>query len=206
MTLKFLEGHSGRFFNEPTLMNRFFLSLFLAFVFACNATAAERPAEWAQPISLSGAPNLHQITPNIFRSAQPSSLGMRNLEKRGIRTVISLRNNHDDTELLSGTRLRAIQVPVNTWDIRDEQVVATLQALKHTENGPFLLHCQHGADRTGLISAMYRIVVQGWDKKQALEELTAGGLGYHAMWTNIPRYIKNVDIERIRRLVDTPHD
>ncbi len=187
-------------------MNRFFLFFFLALAFVCGAIAAERPAEWAQPISLSGAPNLHRIAPDLYRSAQPSAIGMHNLETLGIRTVISFRNNHDDTALLSGTPLRVIQVPINTWDIRDEQVVATLQALKHTENGLFLLHCQHGADRTGLMSAMYRIVVQSWGKEQALEELTAGGFGYHAMWTNIPHYIKNVDIEQIRRLVDTRHD
>ena len=40
--------------------------------------------------------------------------------------------------------------------------------LKDAENGPFLIHCQHGADRTGLMSAMYRILEQGWTPEDAL--------------------------------------
>ena len=27
-----------------------------------------------------------------------------------------------------------------------------MSMLKKTENGPFLIHCQHGADRTGLMT------------------------------------------------------
>lgn len=183
-------------------MNRYALAVLLALVFAWGPAAAERPPEWAQPISLPGAPNLHQIAPGIYRSAQPSALGMRELADLGIRTVISFRNNHDDTKALANTHMRLVSVPINTWNIRDEHVVQTLRALKRTEDGPFLLHCQHGADRTGLMSAMYRIVVQGWDKKRAIEELIQGGYGYHAAWKNIPRYIEKVDIEKIRRLVD----
>jgi protein tyrosine/serine phosphatase len=52
------------------------------------------------------------------------------------------------------------------------------------------------------MSAMYRIVIQGWDKQQAVDEMTKGGYGYHVVWKNILRYIKNVDVEKIRRQVD----
>lgn len=183
-------------------MKRYAHALVLAVVLYCGSALAERPPEWAQPITLSGAPNLHRIAPGVFRSAQPSALGMRELEKIGIRTVVSLRNNHDDSGMLKSTRLRLVAVPIDTWDIRDEHVVTTLRVLKRTEDGPFLIHCQHGADRTGLMSAMYRIVIQGWDKKRAIEELTQGGYGYHAVWKNIPHYIDNVDVDKIRSLVN----
>ena len=39
-----------------------------------------------------------------------------------------------------------------------------MRMLKKTENGPFLIHCQHGADRTGLMSAMYRMLEQDWTR------------------------------------------
>lgn len=185
-------------------MMRIVHSLLVAFVIAlhCGGAAAERRADWAQPMAVAGVPNLHQIAPGIYRSAQPTALGMRNLEAMGIRTVISLRNYHDDRETLKGTRLHSMRVPINTWDIRDEQVVATLRKLKQNADGPFLIHCQHGADRTGLMSAMYRIVIQGWDKRRAVEELTQGGYGYHVVWKNILHYIDAVDAEAIRRQVD----
>lgn len=164
--------------------------------------AAERPTQWAQPIAAAGVPNLHQIAPGLYRSAQPTPAGMQTLKKMGIRTVISFRAHHDDVKDLDGTGIRGVRIPVNTWDIRDSQVVAALKALKRQGEGPFLIHCQHGADRTGLMSAMYRMVVQGWDKQRALEEMTQGGFGYHAVWKNILDYIEHVDVDRIRRQVD----
>jgi protein tyrosine/serine phosphatase len=185
-------------------MSGLFRAIGLVLVLALQATpaAAERPREWAQPLAVPGIPNLHQISPNLYRSAQPSAIGMRSMEGKGGRTVINFRNRHNDRDLLKGTHIRAVRIPINTWDIRDDQVVATLRELKRPEQGPFLIHCQHGADRTGLMSAMYRIVVEGWDKPRAIEELTQGGYGYHAMWKNILNYIENVDVEKIRRQVE----
>jgi protein tyrosine/serine phosphatase len=185
-------------------MNHLFrvLCVALTCVCFCHPAAAERPVQWAQPIAAAGVPNLHQIAPGLYRSAQPTADGMQRLKGMGIRTVISFRAYHDDKEALAGTGIRAVRIPINTWDIRDSQVVATLKALKQKGDGPFLIHCQHGADRTGLMSAMYRIVVQGWDKRRAVDEMTQGGYGYHAIWKNIPHYIETVDIDEIRRQVD----
>jgi protein tyrosine/serine phosphatase len=185
-------------------MTRYFRAVCLALVFACSwtAVAAERPQEWAQPMSVQGVPNLHQITPRIYRSAQPTEAGMRALEEMGVRTVISFRAYHNDHKLLAATQIREVHIPINTWEIRDEHVVATLRKIKQEKDGPVLIHCQHGADRTGLMSAMYRIVIEGWDKQKALEEMTKGDYGYHVVWKNILRYIKNADIEKIRRQVE----
>ena len=58
---------------------------------AATAPAAARSERWAVPIALEGVPNLHRITPTLYRSEQPTALGFRNLEKLGIRTVINLR-------------------------------------------------------------------------------------------------------------------
>ena len=163
--------------------------------------ATPRPTQWAEPIELGGVPNLHRITPTLYRSEQPNAEGMKNLEKMGIRTVINLRYfNHDDDEV-KGTNLRTERTKILTWRIDDEHVVEVMRMLKKTENGPFLIHCQHGADRTGLMSAMYRILVQGWSKEEALEELTEGGFGYHSMWRNIPRYIESADVDELRAAI-----
>lgn len=165
-------------------------------------TAAERPAEWAQPVAVEGVGNLHRITPFLYRSEQPTRKGMANLEKLGIKTVIDLRAYHSDKAELKGTKLASVDLDIKTWRIKDEQVVTVLKTIRAQENGPFLIHCQHGADRTGAMSAMYRIVEQGWTKEAALRELREGGYGYHAVWKNIIRYIERVDVARIREGLD----
>jgi protein tyrosine/serine phosphatase len=146
--------------------------------------------------------NLHRVTPTFYRGEQFKKNEVPELQKLGIRTVVNLRNNHSDAAGLAGSGIKEIRVRINTWDIADRHVIAALAAIRRAEAaGPVLLHCQHGADRTGLVSAMYRIVFQDWSREAALDELINGGYGYHSIWTNIPRYIGNVDIEKIRKPV-----
>ena len=165
-----------------------------------------RPANWAEPIALQGVPNLHRISPTLYRSEQPTALGMKNLEKLGIRTVINLRYFNDDKDEVEGTSLRTEHTKILTWRIGDKHVIDVMNMLKKSENGPFLIHCQHGADRTGLMTAMYRILEQGWSPDDALKELTDGGFGYHSMWTNIIEYVKSVDVEKLRAAIASSGD
>jgi len=165
------------------------------------APAAARPAQWAEPIELEGVSNLHRIAPMLYRSEQPTALGMKNLEKLGIRTVINLRAFNSDEDEVKGTSLRTERVKILTWRIGDDHVVEVMRMLRKTENGPFLIHCQHGADRTGLMSAMYRILEQGWTPEDALKELVDGGYGYHSMWKNIKRYVQSVDVSKLREAI-----
>ena len=162
-----------------------------------------RPTHWAEAITLEGVPNLHRITPTLYRSEQPSALGMRNLEKLGIRTVINLRAFNDDEDEVRGTRLRTQRTRILTWRVDDRHVIEVMRMLKDADNGPFLIHCQHGADRTGLMSAMYRILEQGWKPEDALAELTDGGYGYHSMWRNILRYVSSADVEKLRAAISS---
>ena len=177
----------------------FFTCLCMALVSLSQAN--ERNPLWATPLFSEGVGNLYRVTPFFYRSAQPSSKGMKELEKMGIVTVINLRNFHNDSDEIRGTNLKEIRIPMNTWKSEEENVVKALRILKDPDGGPYLLHCQHGADRTGLVTAMYRIVFQNWSKEEAIEELTKGGYGYHSIWRNIIRFINKADIERIRSAV-----
>jgi protein tyrosine/serine phosphatase len=170
------------------------------------APAQTRPANWAEPISLEGVPNLHRITASLYRSEQPTALGMKNLEKLGIRTVINLRFFNSDEDEVKGTSLRTERTKILTWSIGDKHVIEVMKMLEKTENGPFLIHCQHGADRTGLMTAMYRILEQGWSPEEALKELTDGGFGYHSMWSNIIRYVNSADVSALRAAIASSAD
>ena len=63
---------------------------------------------------------------------------------------------------------------------------------------PVFVHCLHGADRTGTMCAAYRVVVDGWTKQQAIDEMTKGGYGFHPVWANLPKFIENLDVEKIK--------
>ena len=179
------------------------MGLTLATAQACAQTPAVpvRNPLWAEPITLEGVRNLYRISPMLYRSEQPTALGFKNLEKLGIRTVINLRWFNNDDKEAAGTLLRTERVKIVTWDIDDKHVVAVMRMLKDTANGPYLIHCQHGADRTGVMSAMYRVLEQGWTPEDALAELQGGGYGYHSMWKNILKYVRTADVEKLRAAI-----
>jgi protein tyrosine/serine phosphatase len=178
------------------------VKLLVAVLFMAQISWAEessRPEDWAVPIELPGVGNLHRVNENLYRSEQPTREGMRNLKEIiGIKTVINLRAFHSDADEVWGTGLLNEELSVKTWHIEDEDVVRVLKLIRNKENGPFLIHCQHGADRTGVMSAMYRIVEQDWAKDEAIKEMVDGGYGFHPIWSNIIRYIRNVDAKKIK--------
>ena len=170
------------------------------------AAAPARDARWAVPLKLEGVPNLHRLTDELYRSEQPTAEGFRNLEKLGIRTVINLRYFNSDEDEAKGTGLKLHRVKILTWRAGDDHVIEVMRLLRDKQNGPFLIHCQHGADRTGLMSAMYRMLEQNWTAQEALDELIDGGYGFHSVWQNIKRYVLSADVARLRAAMDSIGD
>jgi protein tyrosine phosphatase (PTP) superfamily phosphohydrolase (DUF442 family) len=161
--------------------------------------AVERPTSWAQPIKMPGVPNLHRITPGLYRSAQPPGEGMRNLKKMGIATVVNLRSFHSDRDELGDTGLDSEHIYMKTWHPEREDVVRFLRIVTDPKRRPLLVHCQHGADRTGAMCAIYRVAVQNWSKKEAIREMTEGGFNFHVVWDNLPAWISDLDIQSLRK-------
>ncbi len=172
-------------------MRSLLLSLFAA---TSLAQEAPRPEKFARPIEAPGLPNFHEVTPQLFRSAQPWREGFQQLEKRGIRTVISLRDDGADDEWAAGTRLKLVRIPMNLLKIDEAAVAQVLALLQKKEDGPFLIHCQMGADRTGVVMALWRITVQGWTREDAVAEMKACGCSF----PDFMEYVATADLAKLR--------
>ena len=157
------------------------------------------PAKWAQPVKLGGVPNLHKVSDTLYRSAQPTAQGMRNLKKMGVATVVNLRSFHSDRDELDRTGLGYEHVYMKAWHPERKEVVRFLQIATNPKRTPVLVHCLHGADRTGTMCAIYRIAVQGWERKDAIKEMTDGGYGFHYVWQNLIDYLEALDIDRMKK-------
>jgi len=160
---------------------------------------AQRSASWAQPVRLEGVPNLHKVSDNLYRSAQPTAEGMKRLKKLGIVTVVNLRSFHSDRDEIGDTGLDYEHIRMKAWNPDRQEVVRFLQIVTNSKRTPVLVHCLHGADRTGTVCAVYRIAVQGWTKEEAIREMTEGGFNFHSVFDNLPEWIRKLDIESIRR-------
>ena len=127
---------------------------------------------------------------------------MKRLEAMGIKMVIDLRAFHSDRELLAGTSLKYESISVKSWHIEKEDAVRFLKLVTDPANQPVLVHCQHGADRTGTMCSLYRMVVDGWSKEDAIKEQTEGGYGFHEIWDNMKQWLGTVNVEELRLAVE----
>jgi protein tyrosine phosphatase (PTP) superfamily phosphohydrolase (DUF442 family) len=167
--------------------------------YAAETSPANRPTHWAMPMQMEGVPNLHKVSDTLYRSAQPSSEGMRNLKAMGIETIVNLRSFHSDRDEIGDTGMAYEHIQMKAWHAEEEDAVKFLQIVTDPKRSPVLVHCQHGADRTGTMCALYRVVVQGWSKEEALKEMMQGGFGFHGIWENLIQWINGLDIEGIKK-------
>lgn len=175
--------------------------LILANGVEASEIADNRPASWAQPVDLEGVPNLHRVDEHLYRSAQPTAQGMKNLKQMGFETVVNLRSFHSDRDDIGNTGLGYEHIYMKAWHPERKEIVRFLQIVTNPKRTPVLVHCLHGADRTGTMCAVYRIVLQGWTKEEALREMTEGGFNFHAVFGNLPKWIRELDVESIRKEV-----
>ncbi len=174
-------------------------ALLYMFVMLVGAIALSSPA-----LAQNLPDNFHRVTPELYRSSQPSAGQMSALEKYGIRTVLNLRQWHSDRDEARGTALILYHVPVNTAAFHEDQLIEALRIL-HRAVKPALVHCWHGSDRTGLVIALYRLVFDHATKADVLAELRDPAHGHHeTFYPDIIRYIETVDVDALRQRVLEP--
>jgi protein tyrosine phosphatase (PTP) superfamily phosphohydrolase (DUF442 family) len=164
------------------------------------APVATRPVSWAIPLQKPGLRNFFKVSETLYRGGQPESIGFTELAGLGIKTVVNLEIFHSDRDRLlqSGASLDYVHIPMQSWHAEDEVTIRFLQVVSDPKKSPVFVHCYHGSDRTGTMVAVYRMVIQGWSKEEALQEMTKGGFGFHAIWTNLEHYLIDLDLERLK--------
>jgi len=178
------------------------IGVFIAIAAAGPAISAEAPAErtasWAQPLTATGTSNFYKVSDSLYRSAQPTTVGFRSLKDLGIVTVVNLRSFNSDRKEIASTGLAYEHIYMKAWHPERKEAVRFLQIVTDPKRTPVLVHCQHGSDRTGAMTAIYRIVVQGWSKEGAVKEMTSEDFGFHRDWSNLPTWIRDLDVESVR--------
>lgn len=162
------------------------------------AQGSPRAQSWAVPLERPGLSNLHRVSPLLLRGAQPTSEGFLELRKLGVKSVLSLRAFHSD-DIPVDAGLAYERISFKAWHPEDEDVVRFLKLVSDPARQPVFVHCQWGADRTGMMCAIARVALEGWSKEAAIEEMTQGGFGFHPEWQNLVDYVRELDVERLAR-------
>ncbi len=178
-------------------MRQFLILLMISCVLPLSA---QRNNKWANPVASGYVENFFKVDEGVYRCAQPGADAFAELESAGIREVLNLRNFHDDYKNAKQTQLTLHRVRMRAGNPDREKMVEALQVIKNRK-GPIVIHCWHGSDRTGVVIALYRIVFQGWTKGEAIDELENGGYGYHSIFSDIKTFIREVDVEALKKSV-----
>ena len=121
--------------------------------------------------------NLHKVSDNAWRAAQPDPWHIARFARLGIRSVVSLRGGQSYGSLpLERDACARHGIAFHNFVLRSRSVpdVADLQAamaLFETVEYPVLFHCKSGADRAGFMSALYLALVEDVPVEIARDQL-----------------------------------
>ncbi len=154
---------------------------------------------WATKIEASELRNAHKVCDELYRGGRLAPTGAAVLKGMGVKTVVSLRVRRSDWRSVGRTNLDYIQIPVVAERPTENEVVQFLRIATDKSRQPVYVYCNYGSDRTGMMCAVYRIVVCGWSKEEAIREMTQGSFGYHQQYWQVVSLVRNLDVERIKR-------
>jgi hypothetical protein len=197
------------------------LAIVLSFVFLTPSYAS---TQQGAPVTCSN--NLHasiknfcQVTPDVlWRGAKPDKKGAAWLIENGVRTIVNLELLHDDQDTLRQAKLAKTDkyevdyfrvgdsevLAVLSWDLLDDHVAHFLAIVDQAPK-PIYVHCRSGQNRTGVMVAAYRVIVEGEGEDKAIDKAIAEMEGYQGLWFKADAaYIRGLSPERradIRRKV-----
>jgi protein tyrosine/serine phosphatase len=125
--------------------------------------------------------NFHSVIDGQFyRSAQPTSDELASyIQAHGIKTVINLRGAHpgaawydDEVKTARGLGITHIDFGMSASKTISPEKVQRLVELMTSAPKPILIHCLSGADRSGLVAALYVSKVAGLDEDRAEGQLS----------------------------------
>jgi len=122
--------------------------------------------------------NLHQIDIDMWRSNQPTPRRIEQAAQLGIRTIINLRGPRSDggwrleAEACGRHGLKLVDFTTRSRAAPDKQMLYDTKSLFDTIEGPALLHCKSGADRAGLMSALYLLMKKNRPVAEASRQLS----------------------------------
>lgn len=141
-------------------------------------------------VSVHGVQNFAVVSPVLYRGAQPTAEGFRELRARGVTTIIDLRAGHDDEKRLAGLGFSYYWLRTRQWHPESEDVIKAMKIILSPDYQPVFVHCQAGKDRTGLVVAVYQVLFGNKSVDEAIAERNV--FGAHAFWEENVHYLQRL--------------
>jgi len=141
---------------------------------------------------LATLPLFHRVDENYVRGSQPMRGGIGTLTRLGVKTIVDLRSIYDHTddvkEAAAIAGLGYEWVPMSVWNPpTHEEASRFVSVVTDTTKGPFFVFCADGLNRTGEMTAIYRVAHNNWTVEKALDE--ADELGFNPYYYTLRTYV-----------------
>jgi len=127
--------------------------------------------------------NFGKVNDHFYRGSQPLGRNYEQLAALGVKTIVDLREETDREERASAERagLRYINLPMKEKSYPQAGASTRfLEVVNNQANWPVYVHCAGGRHRTGVMTAVYRMSVDGWNIEQAYREMKQ--FDFYASW------------------------
>ena len=118
--------------------------------------------------------NFGKVNDHFYRGSQPTDRNYEQLAALGIKTIVNLRDDAQQSDRADAERagLRYINLPMKQKSYPKADTAAKFLSIMNDQaNWPVYIHCAGGRHRTGVMTAVYRMSVDGWDIDRAYQEM-----------------------------------
>ncbi len=121
--------------------------------------------------------NYHQVTPQFWRAAQPTPRHIRQMAQSGIKTIVNIRAGREhgswplEKQACEENGITLVEFILRSRGAPDRASMLALPAFFKSLHYPVLVHCKSGADRAGLMSALYVLICEKRTAQEALKQL-----------------------------------
>lgn len=185
----------------PCRLLRALVACTLAFTLpACRLTQTPRPTTnpaIVSPDPIPGVENFAQVSPVLYRGAQPTRQGFSELKARGVKAIVDLRTSDNDRAKLQGLGLRYFHIPSKADKPKTQDIAMILKIIQDPANQPVFIHCHLGSDRTGFAVAAYRMIEQGWSYDDATAEMDH--FKFNHLFQSIRKHLRQLNIPQMKQ-------
>jgi tyrosine-protein phosphatase SIW14 len=173
------------------VLRRHIAGLIVALAIAAPASAKEtKPAPVTPAVRLD---NFGQVNERYYRGAQPTERDFAELVKLGVKATIDLTGDDGDSNeqrLAETAGMKFFKLAMNTRVVPTAGQIATfLSIVDDPANQPVYVHCVGGRHRTGVMTAIYRMLEDKWTPERAFKEMKSYKFGADFLHPEFKKFV-----------------
>jgi len=157
-------------------MKKYIYTLLFSFLLLSGCVTTDFSNDKFQSI-----PAFYKVNNSLYRGGEPDMDGLVRLKDMNIRTVLSFQQDEDDVAneraMVHAFGMEFYNIPLFAGQLPTEnQAFQFLKIATNRNNFLVFVHGDSGRTSTGIMMAIYRVIVDGWSANEAYQE--ANNLGF----------------------------